>query len=128
MSALKVNPQETPLPDGYLEVCILEIDGGKIVSCIDGQPQPGTRQQSAPQGAKTLIDPPKVQDRMKTPILGDQEIVGEKPSLAIPILHLPFGFLLQKGGKFWLQYLYMMRAVHSGESCLPCYRRPVKKL
>lgn len=41
-STLVAKPEETPvpLPDRYLELHIIETDGGKPVSCIDGLPHP----------------------------------------------------------------------------------------
>ncbi len=89
-----------PLPDEYLEVCILEADGDEPVPCSDGLPHLENGQRSTSQGASVLFDTPDVHNRTKLPIpLRDQEIVGEEPNLAIPRLHLPYGCFLQKGGE-----------------------------
>ncbi len=54
-----------PLPDGYLEVRILEDDGGEPVPCSDGLPHAGNCQHSASQGANVLVEHPEVENRMK---------------------------------------------------------------
>lgn len=58
------------------------------------------RQHPASQGVKILVELNKVQNRTKCPIpLGDQEVMGEKPSLVNPRLHLSYGCFLQKSGQ-----------------------------
>ncbi len=46
-----------PLPSGYLEIHILQVNGRKPIPCTDGLPHPGNDQYFALQGKETCLAP-----------------------------------------------------------------------
>lgn len=55
-------------PDGYLEIRIFEVYGGKLISCSDCLPHPGNCQHPTSQGTEIPVEPSEVQNRTEPTI------------------------------------------------------------